>query len=94
MNARRSVLAALVAGVALVSVGCNSAQKTQDSGAMAVKADNATCPISGKPVSSGVATTTYHGKHVGFCCPGCPGQFAKMTDAQKDEALSTKGGMK
>jgi YHS domain-containing protein len=35
---------------------------------------NRTCPWSGKPVSAD-ALTTYDGKVVGFCNPGCRDKF-------------------
>jgi YHS domain-containing protein len=37
------------------------------------------CPVSGKPVKAD-ATAEYKGGKVYFCCPGCPGAFAKNTD--------------
>lgn len=36
------------------------------------------CPVSGKPVVAD-KTADYKGGKVYFCCPGCPGGFAKNT---------------
>ena len=44
---------------------------------------NANCPISGNPVSADVRTLSFQGKEIGFCCAGCVGKFAKLTDAEK-----------
>jgi hypothetical protein len=33
-------------------------------------------------------TTQWRGQTVGFCCSGCPKQWEKMSDAQKDAALA------
>ena len=41
---------------------------------------NDVCPWSGKPVSAD-ALTTYRGKVVGFCKPGCRDEFEAATHA-------------
>ena len=41
---------------------------------------NRTCPWSGKPVSAD-SLTTYRGKVVGFCNPGCRDKFDAATQA-------------
>ena len=33
-------------------------------------------------------TRVYNGKTIGFCCPGCPEAWDKLTDAQKATALA------
>jgi hypothetical protein len=52
---------------------------------------NKKCPIMGSPINpSRVAeglTRVYNGKKIAFCCGGCPGQWDKLTDAQKDARL-------
>ena len=41
---------------------------------------NDVCPWSGKPVSAD-SLTTYRGKVVGFCNPGCRDKFESATSA-------------
>ena len=41
---------------------------------------NQTCPWSGKPVSAD-SLTTYRGRVVGFCNPGCRDKFDAATSA-------------
>ena len=41
---------------------------------------NDVCPWSGKPVSAD-SLTTYRGKVVGFCNPGCRDKFERATRA-------------
>jgi hypothetical protein len=52
---------------------------------------NTKCPIMGSPINpSRVAeglTRVYNGEKIAFCCGGCPGQWDKLTDAQKDARL-------
>lgn len=52
---------------------------------------NTTCPISGAPID-GRTTVTHDGNVVGFCCPGCPGQFKRWDDARKDAYVATALG--
>ena len=42
------------------------------------KLDGVKCPVSGKKVLAD-KTVDYKGGKVYFCCPGCPGAFAKST---------------
>ena len=52
---------------------------------------NARCPImGGKPVAT--LTRDYNGQTVGFCCGMCPGQWDRLTDAQKDAKLAKVAG--
>lgn len=44
--------------------------------AAALKAINAVCPVSGKPVDPRYLIV-YEGKVIGFCCPNCPTEFWK-----------------
>jgi PBP1b-binding outer membrane lipoprotein LpoB len=43
---------------------------------------NSKCPISGKATDPEV-TSDYKGSKVAFCCEGCQGKFAKLSDADK-----------
>ena len=48
---------------------------------------NARCPImGGNPVAA--LTRDYNGQKIGFCCSGCPAQWDKLTDAEKDAKLA------
>ena len=53
---------------------------------------NTKCPISGGVVSpDGVPenlTRVYKGQKIGFCCDGCPAEWDKLTDANKDAELA------
>ena len=54
-------------------------------------ANNLRCPIMGSPIQPGKVdnqlTRDYEGHKVAFCCPGCPGEWDKLTDAQKQAKL-------
>jgi len=49
---------------------------------------NETCPMSGEPVNPEVKTVSFQGKEIGFCCDGCAGKFAKLSDAEKTSLLA------
>ncbi len=49
---------------------------------------NAMCPIGNEPVEDDGGRTTYKGKTIGFCCPGCIGKFNAWDEAKKDEFVS------
>jgi YHS domain-containing protein len=87
----KAVVPALL--VAALFVGaCSSEKKTETkpaptktsqpakTGSMGVM--NSKCPVSGKSVDPEV-TSDYKGGKVAFCCEGCQGKFAKMSDADK-----------
>ena len=52
---------------------------------------NTKCPIMGSTINPSKVTEgltrVYKGKKIAFCCGGCPGQWDKLTDAQKDAKL-------
>ncbi len=52
---------------------------------------NTKCPISGKAIEMmdrpKDCTRMYKGMKVGFCCPNCPPEWDKLTDAEKDAKL-------
>ncbi len=52
---------------------------------------NDRCPIMGSTIEADKVPASlvrdYKGKRVAFCCGGCPGQWDKLSDAQKDEEL-------
>lgn len=54
---------------------------------MSTQAVNDICPWSGDPVSPD-SLTTYRGKTVGFCNPGCRDKFDKAV-AEFDAAIDT-----
>jgi hypothetical protein len=52
---------------------------------------NTKCPIMGSSINPSKVTEgltrVYKGKKIAFCCGGCPAQWDKLTDAQKDAKL-------
>ncbi len=52
-----------------------------------IGASNEACPFTGNPVGADVQTVSFQGKEIGFCCGGCVGKFAKMTDTEKTTLL-------
>ena len=48
---------------------------------------NARCPIMGGAAKASL-TRDYKGQKVGFCCGMCPGQWDKLTDAEKQAKLA------
>jgi hypothetical protein len=58
----------------------------------ASKVVNVTCPIKGnaidpEKVPAGL-TRQFKGETVGFCCPGCPAAWDKLSDAEKEAKLA------
>jgi YHS domain-containing protein len=56
---------------------------------------NTTCPVTDEKVDPDVATTTYKGKTIGFCCPDCIKDFNKdpakyMKKVEAEEAKNKK----
>jgi hypothetical protein len=55
---------------------------------------NDACPITGKKIdmmnTPEKLTILYKGKKVGFCCPACPAEWEKLTDAEKDAKLEPR----
>jgi hypothetical protein len=53
---------------------------------------NARCPIMGGTINTATVpeslTREYKGQKVAFCCAMCPGQWDKLSDADKDAKLS------
>jgi hypothetical protein len=39
-------------------------------------------------------TRDFNGQKVGFCCPGCPAQWDKLSGAEKDAKLKATSGLK
>jgi hypothetical protein len=52
---------------------------------------NTKCPIMGSAINPSKVTEgltrVYKGRKIAFCCGMCPGQWDKLTDAQKDAKL-------
>lgn len=81
--------AAVVACACLALMGCAETKKEiagDDKAMGAMKADNALCPITGRPVNADMKPVAFDGKQVGFCCSNCSGKWNTMTSAQKTEA--------
>jgi hypothetical protein len=95
MKLRSLALPALVS-VALFLGACHSDSKAQPktapattkatTGSMGVV--NSKCPMKGEPIEKGDPTMDYKGQKVAFCCTGCMGKFAKLSDADKDAKLA------
>lgn len=87
MLARTLVLAAaLCAGSAAVAQTKTVVDSDgQPSTATADPPINAMCPIGKEPIVASAGTTTYGGHTLGFCCPGCAGEFHAWDAAKKDE---------
>lgn len=49
---------------------------------------NAMCPIGEEPVEEDGGRTTYKGKTIGFCCPGCVKKFNAWDETKKDEFVT------
>jgi hypothetical protein len=78
----------LAAGIGLLLVsGCAQANTKAAPSAAVVATFNKDCPIMGGPADPKL-TRIYNGKTIGFCCPGCPDAWDKLTDAQKELALA------
>lgn len=79
----------VIAGAALVfaAAGCASQSKSAAAGPV-----NRLCPImyeEGHTVPQEDAATVRHkGKTVGFCCEDCINAWNRLSDAEKDRALS------
>ena len=65
---------------------------TKPNKAEAVVAVNAVCPIMGAKIKPADVPTKlvrmHRGNKVGFCCAGCPAEWDKLTDEQKDEKFA------
>ncbi len=53
---------------------------------------NNLCPIMGSPINTNMVAKSlirsYQGQKVAFCCAGCPSNWDKLTDIQKQARLS------
>ncbi len=53
---------------------------------------NASCPIMGSPINPDKVGKSlirdYKGEKIAFCCGGCPGQWDKLTNAEKEAKLA------
>lgn len=53
---------------------------------------NVRCPIMGSPINPDKVAENlirdYNGEKIAFCCGGCPGQWDKLTDSEKDAKLA------
>jgi hypothetical protein len=101
MMARRTtipgILAAGLLAAALVAGGCEGKKEGKGGGAPAagpaakVEYANVKCPIMGNPIDPAKVTADlsrdWKGLKVAFCCPGCPGPWDKLTDAEKATKL-------
>ena len=79
----------LVAGAALLT-GCNNDKeeaRVMESEKPAMATVNSECPFTHGRVNPATAVS-YKGQNVGFCCNGCAGSWATLSDAEKDAKLA------
>src|SRR5690242_13401258 len=86
-------LAALFSAVALISSVAAFAGPGKDKKPTAKTVDVWTCPIQGAAVKDHTAKgVVYKGKkatyNVHFCCAGCPEEFAKLSDKDKEAKIA------
>ena len=92
----KALVAGLVLGAAAMG-GCQSgccgecqkpAADVKATEAKAAGPVNTVCAIENEdPVDESV-TVAWRGQTVGFCCPGCIKEWAKLNDSQKDAAVA------
>ncbi len=85
-------LAALCAVMASAAVAVPKASHTNKPAkaahATALKTLNY-CPIAGEKLHSrDVGPTTYKGYKIAFCCAGCPEEFARLSEKEKDAKIA------
>lgn len=68
--------------------GCSASGSSEEEVAVAI---NDTCPIMGGAVEDDGGRTEFHGETIGFCCPGCVGDFEELDEQEKVAALSDVG---
>lgn len=62
-----------------------------DAAATISQASNDACPFTGGGVNSSVATVSFQGQDVGFCCGGCATKFKNMSDEDKAAKMASMG---
>jgi len=71
--------------------GASAAMSAGQGGGAPSAFANTKCPIMGGAIDPAKVpeslTRVYKGKEIAFCCAMCPGQWDKLTDAQKDARL-------
>lgn len=81
-----------VGGQALLAVG-DSGSKSASQDHEKVKVVNSTCPITGGEIDSNNVpeelTRVFHDQTVGFCCSGCPENWDKLSESQKEQKLES-----
>lgn len=80
-----------IASIALLA-GCSSQSKSTETtkaaeAPKAVTVANTKCPVSGKATNPEM-TADWNGQKVAFCCAGCKGTWAKLSDADKQAKLA------
>lgn len=73
--------------------GGNAAQAKSSAADSSAKFANTHCPIMGGKIDPSKVSDSlvreYKGKRIAFCCGGCPAQWDRLSDAQKDAKLRT-----
>lgn len=89
-NTIKLTLAAALATTILTFTGCQCAECASNDNTTAAAAPiNTVCPIGGHAIPEDAPTATVAGNTIAFCCEGCAGAFADMTDAEKQDVLAT-----
>ena len=82
--------------VLIVSGCCKCCCKKSEKGMMHDNAsmgmEQTTCPVSGMPIDKNISTT-YKGKTVYFCTPGCKAEFEKNPEKYAGKLPQCKSGM-
>jgi RND family efflux transporter MFP subunit len=91
----RETLAKMISGTPAASAAAPSAAATTAAPAGEFPFINHRCPIMGTNIDPAQVTPAltrdYKGHKVAFCCNGCPDQWDKLTDAERDEKLIKAG---
>jgi len=88
------VILALVAAVSLGGCASGHAELGKEPGCKQPKGGtiitvNHYCPVQNDdPVDPAIGFVEWKGQKIGFCCKGCLPKWKKMTDAEKDAAVS------
>ena len=93
---RRSILSILAVVVAVSLGACASNHAADDAkprckqpkGGTIITVNEYCAVVNDDPVDQAVPFAEWKGQKIGFCCKGCLPKWNKMTDAEKDSAVS------
>lgn len=84
---RYALAAALAAGLLLTGCSNDDDMDGTTTQASSMGAINDACPFSGNPID-GSSSAQYKGHEIGFCCGDCVGSWNKMSDDDKNAAIT------